>query len=176
LYERVRTPFSVSSTVENFDQQFYMGLCEPFLYDHCNVQFGGELTEAKFGKYARNFVLNNSFLTFLHFELNNRLLDFILTNITKNLSIPFSLNDLEKMFSLLIRELSAIQIGQNTSISQEYDFWPLQHPSIVNDLEEVRYFYFLLLHCVFLCGTSSLFVFFESTQTNSSSYTTTDVN
>jgi hypothetical protein len=157
LYERVRTPFSVSSAIENFDQQFYMGLCEPFLYDHCNTQITEELTDAMFGKYAGNFVLNNSFLAFLHFELNNRLLDFVLTNITKNLTNPFSLKDLEKMFSLLIRELSAIQIGQKTFISQNYDLWPLQHPSIVNSLEEMRYFTTFLL-IVYFYALDSFFV------------------
>jgi hypothetical protein len=113
-----------------------MGLCDAFLYDHCNVPTD-TLTETSFGMRARNFVLQNSFLSFLHFELNKRLLNFVLQFASNGLFAPLTMTDLEKMLSSLVREIAAIQIGQNTPVSKAYDTWPLQNPAIVQALEEM---------------------------------------
>lgn len=138
LYERIKTSFSASSVIENWNDGFYMGLCEAFFAESHHVR-EGRMTISSFGKRASEFVLNNPYLTLLHFELNTRLLLFVMKFVSGDkLLTPFTLTDLKEMFLKLIRDISDIQIGKETFISKQYDLWPLKHPTLLDALEDMR--------------------------------------
>jgi hypothetical protein len=115
-----------------------MGLCEAFFAESHHVR-EGRMTISSFGKRASEFVLNNPYLTLLHFELNTRLLLFVMKFVSGDkLLTPFTLTDLKEMFLKLIRDISDIQIGKETFISKQYDLWPLKHPTLLDALEDMR--------------------------------------